>query len=149
MKIPSKRLVSHQMRFTYFHLMPFDGLPDDFTSHHRSVWVDIPPRLMDVRRMHRLYNEYLDELEHAAYAGFHAIGVNEHHSNAYGTMCSPNMMAAALCRRTADSSAKLVVLGDAVPLYNPPIRIAEELAMLDVMSGGRLITGFPLGSSQD
>ena len=59
------------------------------------------------------------------------------------------MMAVALARRTMDTNAKLLVMGDAVPLYNPPVRIAEELAMLDVMSGGRLITGFPLGSSQD
>lgn len=137
------------MNFTAFHLMPFDGLTEDFTKTHRSVWVDIPPEVMDVRRMHVLYNDYLDELEFAARSGFHAIGVNEHHNSAYGMMSSPNMMATSLARRTADTDAKLLVMGDAVPLYNPPIRIAEELAMLDVISGGRLITGFPLGSSQD
>jgi alkanesulfonate monooxygenase SsuD/methylene tetrahydromethanopterin reductase-like flavin-dependent oxidoreductase (luciferase family) len=137
------------MRFTYFHLMPYDALPEDFSDNHRSVWVDVDPKLMDTHRIHRLYNDYLDELEHAARSGFDAIGVNEHHNSAYGMMSSPNMMASALARRTADTDAKLLVMGDAVPLYNPPIRIAEELAMLDVMSGGRLITGFPLGSSQD
>jgi alkanesulfonate monooxygenase SsuD/methylene tetrahydromethanopterin reductase-like flavin-dependent oxidoreductase (luciferase family) len=135
------------MKFTYFHLMPFDGLPEDFTSRYRSVWVDIPSELFDARRMHTLYNDYLDELEYAAKCGFDAIGVNEHHNNAYGMMSSPNMMAATLARRTSD--VKILVMGDAVPQYNPPIRIAEELAMLDVMSGGRLIAGFPLGSSQD
>ncbi|HLT15195.1 MAG TPA: LLM class flavin-dependent oxidoreductase, partial [Acidimicrobiales bacterium] len=137
------------MKFTYFHLMPFDGLGEDFPQKHRSSWVDIDPRLMDVPRIHQLYNDYLDELEHAAVRGFDAIGVNEHHGNAYGLMSSPNMMAAALARRITDTEAKLLVMGPAVPLYNPPIRIAEELAMLDVLSGGRLVTGFPLGSSQD
>jgi alkanesulfonate monooxygenase SsuD/methylene tetrahydromethanopterin reductase-like flavin-dependent oxidoreductase (luciferase family) len=137
------------MKFTYFHLMPFDGLADDFSSIHRSVWVDIPPSLQDVPRIHRLYNNYLDELEYAALKGFDAIGVNEHHNSGYGLMCSPNMMGAALARRITDTDAKLLVLGDAVCLYNPPIRVAEELAMLDVISGGRLITGFPLGSSSD
>lgn len=137
------------MKFTFFHLMPFDGLPEDFRDRYRSVWVDIPPHLQDRHRIHRLYNTYLDDLEYAAAQGFDAIGVNEHHSNAYGLMSSPNMMAASLARRTAATSAKLLVMGDAVPLYSPPIRIAEELAMLDVLSGGRLITGFPLGSSQD
>jgi alkanesulfonate monooxygenase SsuD/methylene tetrahydromethanopterin reductase-like flavin-dependent oxidoreductase (luciferase family) len=137
------------VKFTYFHLMPFDGLPDDFGDRYRSVWVDIPPEVQDVPRIHQLYNDYLDELEYAAVKGFDAIGVNEHHSNAYGLMSSPNMMGAALARRMTDTDAKLLVMGDAVPLYDPPIRIAEELAMLDVMSGGRLITGFPLGSSQD
>ena len=70
------------MKFTYFHLMPFDGLPDDFSERYRSVWVDIPPELQDQPWMHRLYNDYLDELEYAAVQGFDAIGVNEHHSNA-------------------------------------------------------------------
>lgn len=137
------------MKFTYFHLMPFDGLPEDFPNNYRSVWVDIPPHLQDVPRIHQLYNDYLDELEYAAVKGFDAVGVNEHHSNAYGLMSSPNMMGAALSRRITDTDAQILVLGDAVSLYNPPIRIAEELAMLDVMSGGRLITGFPVGSSSD
>lgn len=129
--------------------MPFDGLPDDFKANHRSVWVDISPELQDVKRMHVLFNDYLDELEYAAVKGFDAIGVNEHHSNAYGLMASPNMMGAALSRRIMDTQAQILVMGDAVSLYNPPIRVAEELAMLDVMCGGRLITGFPVGSSQD
>lgn len=137
------------MKFTYFHLMPFDGLPDDFKDNHRSVWVDIPPALQDVKRIHTLYNDYLDELEYAAVKGFDAVGVNEHHNSGYGLMSSPNMMGAALARRITDTKAQLLVLGDAVCLYNPPIRVAEELAMLDVISGGRLITGFPLGSSSD
>lgn len=137
------------MKFTYFHLMPFDGIAEDFPEKHRSVWVDIPPTLMDVKHMHHLYNDYLDELEYAAVKGFDAVGVNEHHSSAYGLMSSPNMIAASLARRITDTAAQLLVLGDAVPLYNPPIRIAEELAMLDVICGGRLITGFPVGSSQD
>ena len=137
------------MKFTYFHLMPFDGLPEDFQQRYRSVWVDIPPEVQDVKRIHTLYNDYLDELEYAAVKGFDAIGVNEHHSNAYGMMSSPNMMGAALARRITDTQSQLLVMGDAVSLYNPPIRVAEELAMLDVLSGGRLITGFPVGSSQD
>src|SRR3569833_2473078 len=59
-------------------------------------------------------------------------------------MPSPNLMASALARRT--SKAKLVVLGNSVALYNPPIRVAEEMAMLDVISGGRLVAGFPVGT---
>src|SRR5437870_3907244 len=45
--------------------------------------------------------------------------------------------------------ANLVVLGNSIALYNPPIRVAEEFAMLDVISGGRLIAGFPVGTSMD
>ena len=62
-------------------------------------------------------------------------------------MPSPNIMAAALARRT--SRANLVVLGNSIALYNPPIRVAEEFAMLDVLSGGRLVAGFPVGTSMD
>ena len=79
--------------------------------------------------------------------GFDGLGVNEHHQNGYGMMPSPNIMAAALARRT--SRANLVVLGNSIALYNPPIRVAEEFAMLDVLSGGRLIAGFPVGTSMD
>src|SRR3981189_3885950 len=62
-------------------------------------------------------------------------------------MPSPNLMVAALARRT--SRAKLVVMGDSVALYNPPTRVAEETAMLDVLSGGRLVAGFPVGTPMD
>ncbi len=54
----------------------------------------------------------------------------------------------ALTRRT--SKAALVVLGNSIALYNPPLRVAEEeFAMLDVLSGGRLVAGFPVGTSMD
>ena len=79
--------------------------------------------------------------------GFDGLGVNEHHQNAYGLMPSPNIMAAALTRRT--HNANLVVLGNSIALYNPPVRVAEEFAMLDVLSGGRLVAGFPVGTSMD
>src|SRR5690606_6316121 len=45
--------------------------------------------------------------------------------------------------------AAIVVLGDSVALYNPPLRVAEEMAMLDVISGGRLVAGFPVGTPMD
>jgi alkanesulfonate monooxygenase SsuD/methylene tetrahydromethanopterin reductase-like flavin-dependent oxidoreductase (luciferase family) len=40
-------------------------------------------------------------------------------------------------------------MGNSVALYNPPTRVAEEMAMLDVMSGGRLVAGFPVGTPMD
>ncbi|HJQ58966.1 MAG TPA: LLM class flavin-dependent oxidoreductase [Vineibacter sp.] len=135
------------MKFTWFHLMPWPHLPDDFREKHRSVWVDIPTTLYDAKRGHQIYHDYLDQLEFAETMGFDALGVNEHHANAYGLMPSPNLMAAALARRT--STAALMVLGDSIALYNPPIRVAEEFAMLDVISGGRLAAGFPVGTSMD
>jgi alkanesulfonate monooxygenase SsuD/methylene tetrahydromethanopterin reductase-like flavin-dependent oxidoreductase (luciferase family) len=127
--------------------MPYPYLPPDFREKYRSVWVDIPSSLYDPEKGHQVYNDYLDELEFADACGFDGICVNEHHSNGYGMMPSPNIMAGALARRT--SQAKIVLMGNSVALYNPPIRVAEEMAMLDVISGGRIVSGFPVGSNMD
>jgi alkanesulfonate monooxygenase SsuD/methylene tetrahydromethanopterin reductase-like flavin-dependent oxidoreductase (luciferase family) len=135
------------VKLLWFHLMPYTELPDDFKDKHPSVWVDIDPALFDPAKGHRMYNEFMDELEFAAEAGFDGICVNEHHQNAYGLMPSPNLIASALARRTRD--AALCVMGNSLALYNPPVRVAEEFAMLDCISGGRLIAGFPVGTPMD
>ncbi len=135
------------MKLLWFHLMPYTELAADFRERHPSVWVDIHSSLFDPRRAHRMYNDFMDELEYAADCGFDAICVNEHHSNGYGLMPSPNLIAAALARRTHD--AAICVMGNSIALYNPPTRVAEELAMIDCISGGRLIAGFPIGTPMD
>lgn len=135
------------MKICWFHLMPYTDLPADFCERHPSVWVDISSRLFDPAKAHRMYNEFLDELEFADTMGFDGICVNEHHSNGYGLMPSPNLMAAALARRTRH--AAIVVMGNSLALYNPPTRVAEEFAMLDCLSGGRLVAGFPVGTPMD
>ena len=135
------------MKLMWFHLMPYTELPDDFRDQHPSVWVDIHSSLFDPRRAHLMYNDFMDELEYAAECGFDAVCVNEHHSNGYGLMPSPNLIASALARRTSDVG--LCVMGNSLALYNPPTRVAEEFAMIDVISGGRLIAGFPVGTPMD
>ncbi len=135
------------MKQLWFHLMPYKDLPDDFREKHESVWVDIDSRLFDPAKAHAMYNEFLDELELAADVGFDGVCCNEHHNNGYGLMPSPNLIASALARRTSD--AALCVMGNSLALYNPPIRVAEEFAMLDCISGGRLIAGFPVGTPMD
>jgi len=135
------------MKLMCFHLMPYTELPDDFRDKHPSVWVDIHSSLFDPRRAHHMYNDFMDELEFAAECGFDAVCVNEHHSNGYGLMPSPNLIASALARRTTHTA--LCVMGNSLALYNPPTRVAEEFAMIDVISGGRLIAGFPVGTPMD
>ncbi len=135
------------MKIGWFHLMPYTDLPADFCERHPSVWVDISSRLFDPAKAQCMYNEFLDELELADAVGFDGICVNEHHSNGYGLMPSPNLMAAALARRT--HQAAIVVMGNSLALYNPPTRVAEEFAMLDCLSGGRLVAGFPVGTPMD
>jgi alkanesulfonate monooxygenase SsuD/methylene tetrahydromethanopterin reductase-like flavin-dependent oxidoreductase (luciferase family) len=135
------------MKLMWFHLMPYTELPEDFKQKHPSVWVDIHSSLFDPKRAHLMYNDFMDELEYAADCGYDAICVNEHHSNGYGLMPSPNLIASSLARRTTD--ATICVMGNSLALYNPPTRVAEEFAMLDVISGGRLIAGFPVGTPMD
>jgi alkanesulfonate monooxygenase SsuD/methylene tetrahydromethanopterin reductase-like flavin-dependent oxidoreductase (luciferase family) len=135
------------VRLTWFNLMPWPYLPDNFREAYRSVWVDIPNKLYDPELGHHLYHQYMDQLEYADSLGFDGIGVNEHHQNGYGLMPSPNIIAAGLARRT--SKAAICVIGNSIALYNPPIRVAEEFAMLDVISGGRLVAGFPVGTPMD
>jgi len=135
------------MKFSFFHLMPYRWLPADFRERYHGVWVDLPNHLYDPVRGHQLYNEYLDMLEYADQLGFDAVGVNEHHQNAYGMMPSPNLMAAALARRCPNAS--ILVLGNSLALYNPPVRVAEEFAMIDCLSNGRLVAGFPVGTPMD
>jgi alkanesulfonate monooxygenase SsuD/methylene tetrahydromethanopterin reductase-like flavin-dependent oxidoreductase (luciferase family) len=135
------------MKLMWFHLMPYTELPEDFRDKNPSVWVDIHSSLFDPRRAHLMYNDFMDELEFAAECGFDAVCVNEHHSNGYGLMPSPNLIASALARRTSDTA--LCVMGNSLALYNPPTRVAEEFAMIDCVSGGRLIAGFPVGTPMD
>jgi alkanesulfonate monooxygenase SsuD/methylene tetrahydromethanopterin reductase-like flavin-dependent oxidoreductase (luciferase family) len=135
------------MKLMWFHLMPYTELPDDFRDRNPSVWVDIHSSLFDPKRAHLMYNDFMDELEYAAQCGFDAVCVNEHHSNGYGLMPSPNLIASSLARRTTDTA--ICVMGNSLALYNPPTRVAEEFAMIDCISGGRLIAGFPVGSPMD
>ena len=136
------------MKVSMFHLMPHRELPSDFEQRYSSVWVDIPWReLADAKRVGQYYNWTLDELIYADEMGMDGVCVNEHHQNAYGFMLSPNLMGAVLARGTKNSA--IVVMGATLPTTHPPHRIAEEYAMLDCISGGRLVAGMPLGSSAD
>jgi alkanesulfonate monooxygenase SsuD/methylene tetrahydromethanopterin reductase-like flavin-dependent oxidoreductase (luciferase family) len=138
------------MKISMFHLMPYRDLPADFEKRYHSVWVD-PPfwELADPEKVGQYYNWTLDELIHAAKMGMDGICVNEHHQNAYGFMPSPNVMGSVLARATNGMNTAIVQMGATLPTTNPPIRVAEEYAMLDCISGGRLVAGMPLGSPMD
>ena len=100
------------MQFFNFHLMPWPHVPDDFDdrSKYPSAWVTFSNEHYDPDRGQDLYNRYLDELEYAEKLGFDGVCVNEHHQNTYGTMPSPNIIAALLARRT--SRMKIAMVGN-------------------------------------
>jgi alkanesulfonate monooxygenase SsuD/methylene tetrahydromethanopterin reductase-like flavin-dependent oxidoreductase (luciferase family) len=135
------------VQYYFFHLMSWPFLPADFAQKHDSAWVWLSNDLYDPVKGHDLYQSYIDTLALGDDLGFDGICVNEHHQNAYGLMPSPNLIAAALTQRT--KKAKIVVIGNALPLYNPPLRVAEEFAMLDVMSNGRLVAGMVIGGGPE
>lgn len=136
------------MKNILFHLQGYRDLPDDFRDRYESVWVTPPSdELCDPETVGKYFQWNIDELEYGDELGFDGIGINEHHQNAYGFCPSPNMIAALLARRKSD--AAVVVLGATMPLYNPAIRVAEELALVDCISGGRLVVGLPIGTPQD
>lgn len=130
-----------------WHFMAYPHLPDDFDSEYDTGWITVPNRLYDREKSKGLLNEYIDQLAHADTLGFDGMVLNEHHQNIYGLMPSPNMIAAALTQRT--SHGKIVVLANLLPLHGNPLRVAEEYAMLDNMSGGRIVAGFAPGGGQE
>jgi alkanesulfonate monooxygenase SsuD/methylene tetrahydromethanopterin reductase-like flavin-dependent oxidoreductase (luciferase family) len=132
------------VRLFSFHLMPYPGLPPDYDG---PAWITCPNELFDPRLGTEIYNRYLDELIFAAELGFDGVCVNEHHQNAYGLMPSPNLMASILARQT--KNVRIAVVGNALPLYDPPTRVAEEFAMIDNISGGRLIAGMVVGGGPE
>jgi len=133
------------VRSIFFTMMSYPKLPEPDGDY--SSWVTPKAKWYDPRVANAAYNKYLNELEYADAVGFDGIGVNEHHNCAYTMMPSPNLWAAAIARRT--QNAAITVLGNTLAAYNPPTRVAEEMAMIDSVSGGRLISGFVLGTPMD
>ena len=131
------------MNVMLFHLMPYADLDLEASKDFPTVWATLPNSFYDPQKGHALYNRYLDELEYGERLGFDGLCVNEHHQTAYGMMPSPIVTAAALSRRT--SRARIAILGSAIPLRTHPLTLAEEHAMIDNITGGRLISGFVRG----
>jgi alkanesulfonate monooxygenase SsuD/methylene tetrahydromethanopterin reductase-like flavin-dependent oxidoreductase (luciferase family) len=133
-----------------FHLMPYRDLPPDFGQRYKSAYID--PVWFDVAdpdRVGRYYNWTLDEMVHAARAGLHGLCTNQHHQNVYGFMANPSLMGAALAKLTNGLDVAIIQIGSTLPSTTPPTRIAEEYAMIDCLSGGRLVAGFPTGLPTD
>lgn len=125
------------MKIYNFDLLAYPEQPLD------APGTPVPNSYFDPRVGTRNYKEHLDEMAYCEELGFEGIVFNEHHYSAYGTMPSPNLIAAALSQKT--QRIKIGVLGNILPLRNHPVRVAEEYAMIDCLSSGRLIAGFVRG----
>jgi alkanesulfonate monooxygenase SsuD/methylene tetrahydromethanopterin reductase-like flavin-dependent oxidoreductase (luciferase family) len=125
------------MKLYNFDLLAYPDIPAD------APGTPIPSTYFDPTTGARNYREHIDEMAYCEELGFDGVVFNEHHYSAYGTMPSPNLIAAALSQRT--QRMKIGVLGNILPLRQHPVRVAEEYAMLDCMTEGRLIAGFVRG----
>ena len=94
--------------------------------------------------LQKLYEERLRLLEVADSAGFLGYHLAEHHFTPLGMAPSPALFLSAAAQRT--QSIRLGPLGYLLPLYNP-LRLIEEVCMLDQLSNGRLDLGFGRGIS--
>jgi alkanesulfonate monooxygenase SsuD/methylene tetrahydromethanopterin reductase-like flavin-dependent oxidoreductase (luciferase family) len=126
-----------RLEFYTFSLMPYPHIPPG--EELESVWITLGNGHYDPRVGHRLYQEYLEQMVAAERFGYDGVLVNEHHQTAYAVQPAPNLWAAYLTART--SRIRIGIIGNALPLHRSPVRVAEEIAMLDVLSGGRIISG--------
>jgi alkanesulfonate monooxygenase SsuD/methylene tetrahydromethanopterin reductase-like flavin-dependent oxidoreductase (luciferase family) len=120
-----------------FDLLAYPGVPTD------APRTPVPSSYFDPLKGVTNYAEHLEEMAYCEELGFDGVVFNEHHYSAYGTMPSPNLIAAALSQKT--KKIRIGVLGNILPLRNHPVRVAEEYAMIDCLSNGRLIAGFVRG----
>lgn len=133
------------MFHTYvFTEMPYPFLPPEeiFPSNR----IDVPNSYYDPDAGYELYKKYYD-----IYAATDELGldimVNEHHTTATCTNAVTPLSMAILARET--KRARILTLGNPVAHRPDPVRIAEEMATVDVISGGRADVGFVKGVPQE
>ncbi len=95
----------------------------------------------------RLYNEYLEHYLLVDELGFDGVMLNEHHNAPFCMQARTNIFASILAAVT--KNVKIVILGNPLPLSDNPVQLAEELAMIDMISKGRLVSGFVRGGGQE
>jgi len=124
------------VRFSYTHHMPYTDI-----KAAGQDW-PVPNKQFDPDKGAQMMRTYIDDKIYAEEVGFDWIACNEHHMSPYGLMPNPNLIGSILAHNTKRSG--ILMSGNIVPIANP-IRVAEEYAMIDAISGGRLIAGFMRG----
>ena len=127
------------MRVYHFTEQPY---PNAWRDDAPSLRISLPNAECDPKIAADLYNRYLDEWMLADELGFE-IMLNEHHSTSTCMTSAASVVLGALARQT--KRARLLVLGYPIANRLDPIRAAEELAMVDVISRGRLDMGLVKG----
>lgn len=139
------------MKVSLFEQVPYRHLPGDFEDRYSSVVTTPYHEIVEPARMTESLRSGYAELLHAARAGFDGVCVTEHSQSTYDISPNPNLMAAAVAYAAAAEGldTAITVLGRSLGKSREPLKVAEEYALLDCISGGRLIAGFPVGLSYD
>ena len=125
------------MRIFHFSEGAFHHLPEE--EDYTSVRVSLPNRYYDPKIGADLYHRYLDEWLLADDLGLDVM-VNEHHQTPTCVDPAAPLLLSILARQS--KKARLLILGNPIANRNQPVRVAEEMAMIDVISRGRLECGF-------
>ena len=133
------------MRVFIFDLLPYAEHLDYLKVNGELPW-PLGKRYFKPEVAVKTYAEHLDAWEAMEEHGFDGVAFNEHHGTPYGLMNSPNLLAASIAQRT--KKLRLLMYGNLLPLHEP-LRLAEELAMLDCLSGGRLEAGVARGAPRE
>ncbi|TDD27906.1 LLM class flavin-dependent oxidoreductase [Kribbella turkmenica] len=128
------------MQYWHFSECAYPDLPDPET--YDSVRVTLPNGVIDPERAAGLWDRYIREWQVADECGLNVM-VNEHHSTATCMNSAAPLIAGVLARVT--TNARILILGNPVANRNDPVRIAEEMALVDLLSHGRLDVGFVRG----
>jgi len=112
------------------------------SDEYESIRVTLPNRIYDPDKGADLYDRYIDEWLVAEDEGLE-IMLNEHHQTATCVDPAAPLMLAALARLS--KKARLLILGNPISNRRQPVRFAEEMALIDMLSRGRLECGFVRG----
>jgi alkanesulfonate monooxygenase SsuD/methylene tetrahydromethanopterin reductase-like flavin-dependent oxidoreductase (luciferase family) len=111
----------------------------------RGTW-PVPPQPYSVDVAMRSLEVSLDQFQLADELGFDWVTLAEHHYAPFSLTPNPTILAGALTQRVR--RARIALLGPTIPILNP-VRVAEEMAMLDNLSGGRVVVGMLRGTSNE
>ena len=130
-------------QYYYFTEQPYTGYDPALQEKHPSLRLTLPNKHFDPELGSRLFSKYHGWYAIADEVGFDGIMINEHHTAPFCMQASINITGAVLAKITR--RAKILMLGNPLPVIDNPLRLSEELAMIDMISGGRLISGFVRG----
>jgi alkanesulfonate monooxygenase SsuD/methylene tetrahydromethanopterin reductase-like flavin-dependent oxidoreductase (luciferase family) len=131
------------MKVYYFTELPYHEYSDAEGAKYPSLRLTFPNSNYDPQIAHGLFHRYLDEYQYCEELGFDGLMLNEHHNTPSCMNATMNLIGAILARNT--KRAKILLLGNVLPIWDNPVRLAEEVAMLDILSNGRIISGFVRG----